>query len=58
MPQTHEYKLIVGTVKHPINDLLRAEGRQGWRPILMSTPAEGPNGTIHVYVILEHPLGS
>jgi hypothetical protein len=57
MAQTHEYKLIIGSVKQPINEQLKREGQQGWKPILMSTPLDGPNGSAHVYVILEHPIG-
>jgi hypothetical protein len=58
MPQTHEYKLIIGTIKHPLTDQLKQEGRQGWKPILMSTPLDGPNGSAQVYIILEHTLGA
>jgi hypothetical protein len=58
MPQTHEYKLIIGTVRAPLDNQLAQEGRKGWKPILMSTPLDGPNGTAQVYVILEHALGS
>jgi len=58
MAQTHEYKLIVGSVKHPLNDQLRQEGQKDWRPILMSTPTDSNTGVINVYVILERPVGA
>jgi hypothetical protein len=57
MPPTHDYKLIIGSVKHPINDQLRTEGHQGWKPILMSTPLDR-DGTPQVYIVLEHVRGS
>jgi hypothetical protein len=58
MPQSHEYKLIVGTVRLPVNDQLREEGRQGWKPILMSTAHDQPNAGANLYLILERALGA
>jgi hypothetical protein len=57
MPQTHEYKLIISSPKNPIQEQLSLEGRKGWKPILLSTPTD-KTGTVHVYIVLEHALGS
>jgi hypothetical protein len=57
MARTHEYKLIIGTVTSPLNSQLAQEGQKGWKPILMSTPTDA-SGTVQVYVILEHALGT
>jgi hypothetical protein len=54
MPQTHEYKMIVGTPTNSAESQLSTEGRGSWKPILMSTIAE--LGGTFIYIVLSGPL--
>jgi hypothetical protein len=54
MPQTHEYKMIIGTPTNSAESQLIEEAKGSWKPILLSTVAE-PGGTL-IYIVLERPL--